>query len=71
MKPLKLTDNLLITYQGKIHSLPVITVIDDHFMIIVDMVEGNEIELSDDAYDYYNKRFEHEVNLGNIIDPEE
>ena len=71
MKQLKLTDNLLITYQGKIHSLPVITVIDDHFMIIVDMVEGNEIELSDDAYDYYNKRFEHEVNLGNIIDPEE
>lgn len=40
-------------------------------MTIVDMVEGNEIELSDDAYDYYNKRFEHEVNLGNIIDPEE
>lgn len=71
MKPLKLTDNLLITYQGKIHSFPVITVIDDHFMTIVDMVEGNEIELSDDAYDYYNKRFEHEVNLGNIIDPEE
>lgn len=71
MKPLGLTDKILITHSGKIISLPVETIIDDHFSYIVDMIEGNEIELSDEAYDYYNEKYKTEISLGNIIDPEE
>ena len=58
MTPLELEDLITFTIQGKTHTITVRATIDDHFSIIVDMIEGEEIELTDTAYEYYNSKYE-------------
>ena len=58
MTPLELEDLITFTIQGKTHTITVRATIDDHFSAIVDMIEGEEIELTDAAYEYYNSKYE-------------
>ena len=58
MTPLELEDLITFTSHGRVHTITVQATIDDHFPVIVDMIEGEEIELTDATYEYYNSKYE-------------